>query len=164
MSVPTTTNFATCAHCGSSLAIRRTDTAHYTEVIERLEEQTERMDQELRDLRFEHQLLKLDQEWEEERREYMSSGKDGQLHKPSIWNVLIILLVTIGTPISVCFASTFDGSFSLFHLFLLIVIVAGLVMAAREFSMYKQYEEALARYQARRDALLSSRNHDQIAS
>jgi len=165
LSVPTTTNFATCAHCGSSLAIRRTDTAHYTEVIERLEEQTERIDRELRDIRFEHQLIKLDQEWEEERTRYVSRSKNGEIHEPSIQSAVMILLLMGGSPLLVWvimprprFGEDIPlTAVSLFILLMALMLTMGVIGAVSEYRRYKQYRHALKRYYDRRAVLLNSR-------
>lgn len=170
LSVPTTTNFATCAHCGSSLAIHRTESAHYTEVVGRLEEQTARIDQELRDLRLQHGLIKLDQQWEEERTEYKSLLKvsNDDFQEPSILRAVAIVLVAMAFPIVFCptmprlEGSALGGSDLVFYILLLAVPIVGLVLAANEYGKYRQYEDAVKRYYTRRDALLNSRNqhHD----
>ena len=43
LEVPPGANFVTCAHCGSRLAIKRTDNASYTEVLDQIGQRTERM-------------------------------------------------------------------------------------------------------------------------
>ena len=79
-----TTNYLTCAHCGSRLAVRRTETAHYTEVLEKLQARVDHVDREVKDLRIDNDLLRLDQDWEDRRKEYMMHRKDGELVEPSV--------------------------------------------------------------------------------
>ncbi len=80
--VPESANFVTCAHCGSQLAVKRTDTAHYTEVLTRLDARTTEMAQELEELKLQNELNAIDEEWEEERQRYMISPSRGAPYLP----------------------------------------------------------------------------------
>ncbi|MDQ3704464.1 MAG: zinc ribbon domain-containing protein [Chloroflexota bacterium] len=80
--VPESANFVTCAHCGSQLAVKRTDTAHYTEVLTRLDARTTEMAQELQELKLQNELNAIDDAWEEERQRYMISPSRGAPYLP----------------------------------------------------------------------------------
>jgi DNA-directed RNA polymerase subunit RPC12/RpoP len=159
--VTPTTNYLTCAHCGSRLAVKRTETAHYTEVLDRLQARVDQVDDELEDLRAENELLRLDQDWEEERKQYMVRTKDGSLVEPSMSGVTGSL-IGLGAIVAAfiwfstgSFSSSFSGLF-----FLLIVAAIGFSIYSiiSEWTKYQEYKAAEAAYYARRDAALSRRS------
>lgn len=64
LDVPESSNYITCSHCGSRLIVRRTDSAAYTEVLNRIDERTERMSGDLAVIRLHNELERLDREWQ----------------------------------------------------------------------------------------------------
>jgi hypothetical protein len=52
-------------YCRSSLAVRRTGSAVYTEVLNRLDERTERMSEDLVAIRLHSELERMDREWQQ---------------------------------------------------------------------------------------------------
>lgn len=48
LQVPENANFVSCAQCGSQLAVKRNESARYTEVLQRLDTRTTEMARELK--------------------------------------------------------------------------------------------------------------------
>ena len=175
--VPQSANFITCAHCGSRLAVKRTETAHYTEVLDRLQAHAYKVDRDLQYLRTQNELLLLDQAWEEERKQYMVSTTGGAPVEPSlevvILGVIVALIVTgVGGAMACAIAGSsrnagpFSGSdtglvYSVAILMIVLVIAATLSWCIYAYTKYSSYKSAEANYIARRNALLSHLNQSQ---
>src|SRR5215207_11359057 len=82
LQVPESANFVTCTHCNSQLAVKRTETAHYTEVLQRLDNRTSEMAKELRQLKLQNELMAIDEAWEDEQREYLITPSKGAAYLP----------------------------------------------------------------------------------
>lgn len=158
--VPESANFVTCAHCGSQLAVKRTDTAHYTEVLTRLDARTTEMAQELEELKLQNELNAIDQEWEEERQQYMISPSRGAPYLPDEEHVTRDMvgyaLIGVILVFALCFlvsqVSTRDFGWIIVVFGVAVVAIGGLgvgstLLKARE---YKQAEKA---YRARLQAV-----------
>jgi hypothetical protein len=76
------TNFVTCNHCGSQLAVKRNESALYTERLERLEGRTDTMAAELGRLKMQQELNQLDDDWEAEKQGYMIVYRGGARYLP----------------------------------------------------------------------------------
>ncbi len=83
MEVAATTQFATCRHCGAKLAIQRTDTAIFTEILEKLTTKTDQLSEQVNNLSGLTEVAALDREWELERENYMVTTKHGGRQIPS---------------------------------------------------------------------------------
>jgi DNA-directed RNA polymerase subunit RPC12/RpoP len=77
LQVHSTTNFVTCMHCRSQLAIKRTDSSAYTEVLEGISTHTGRMSEDLETIRLQNELERVDREWQLTREKYMVQGNSG---------------------------------------------------------------------------------------
>ncbi len=64
LAVPDTARYATCAHCGSRLAIQRSESAAWTEVAEKIADDTGRINEGVTLLTLQAELERLDREWE----------------------------------------------------------------------------------------------------
>ncbi|MGA7733434.1 MAG: hypothetical protein WCD37_19400 [Chloroflexia bacterium] len=76
------TNFVTCGHCGSQLAVRRNESALYTERLEKLEGRTDTIADELRRLKMQQELNQLDDDWASEKEGYMIAQRGGARYLP----------------------------------------------------------------------------------
>ena len=83
LDVPEGARFVTCAHCGSRLAVHRNPTAAYTEVLDRLDERTERMAGDLERIRLHDELERLDREWELTREPLLVRHENGSTSPPT---------------------------------------------------------------------------------
>jgi DNA-directed RNA polymerase subunit RPC12/RpoP len=63
LTVDERTRFVTCMHCGSKLEIKRDHSVAFTDVIERIDQNTSSAARDLEIIRLEQQLERLDREW-----------------------------------------------------------------------------------------------------
>ncbi|HEX8600557.1 MAG TPA: hypothetical protein VF952_18840 [Chloroflexia bacterium] len=160
LQVPESAKFVTCAHCGSQLAVKRTDTAHYTEVLTRLDARTSEMARELQELKLQNELNAIDEAWEEERQRYLISPSHGAPYLPDDEHVTRDMMgyAVIGVILvfALCFlasqVSTRDFGWIILIFGIAVLGIGGLgvgniLLKARE---YKQAEQA---YRARLQAV-----------
>jgi hypothetical protein len=95
LEVAPATNFVTCKHCGSQLAIRRTGSSLYTELLEKLDRRTEGMSDQLAEIAYRAELERIDREWDEERRAYLVRDKHGNTHEPNALGAKISAAIAI---------------------------------------------------------------------
>lgn len=150
------TRFVTCRYCQNRLAIKHSDTSVYTEVLEEIQETTEKLSQDMDVLKLQNQLEQLDREWLLERERHMVTGKHGNRAVPTKMGSVIGLFVVVIFGILVLGEfSRMPGSIGLFPVLVLLLIVGGFVH-----SMFKanSHDEAEKRYQTHRRQLLSQLN------
>src|SRR4028119_96003 len=83
LDVPTSADYVTCGYCGSALAVRRTGSAHYTELLVRLEQHTEYLAGRTEYLRLRDEVEALDAEWQRERKRYLTRRLNRSLRAPT---------------------------------------------------------------------------------
>ena len=157
--VPLAANYVSCTHCGSRLAIKRTETAHYTEVLERLEEldvRTQDMEAEVQRLRIHNALKTLDEEWEAQREPFTWQTKDGSLYEPSVAGAYAYLALPVIAIIVSPFIFAFISPSVLLAALLFLALLAVSVWAAIDaYNRYQKYSALKATYLSRREALLN---------
>lgn len=89
ITVPESTKYLTCTHCGSQLSIQRGGGAAYTAVLEQIDERTSRMEETLDEMRRYDEVAAIDREWELEREQFMVEGKDGARRLPSSGSAVV---------------------------------------------------------------------------
>ena len=77
LEVPKKARFVTCKYCSSRLAIKATESATYTEVLEAIGERTEKIAQDVETIKLQNRLERLDREWQTDRRRFMTRDKHG---------------------------------------------------------------------------------------
>jgi hypothetical protein len=148
------TRFATCAQCGARLAVKRSESAAYTEVLEKLERKTDAIADQLAEIQKQNELERIDREWEQEREGYMVSHKSGRRTEPSATMGIIVAIVAgvfgiiwIGSALSM----GAPGEFACFGaVFILVAIGFGFMNVVKA----KEYEAAQQRYRKRRSAAM----------
>jgi hypothetical protein len=94
LEVSATTQFATCRHCGAKLSIQRTDTAVFTEILEKLTTKTDQLSEQVNNLSGLTEIAALDREWELEREKYLVTFSVAQVDVRTVplkpWAVLPI--------------------------------------------------------------------------
>jgi hypothetical protein len=119
--------------------------------------------EQLDELQLQNDLAQLDREWEQEKEQYMVTGKYGHRYVPNkATSVLGGVIVVIGGIAWTIFATSMssgagDGVFALFPLFGVLFIVVGIGISVYSYSKASRYEQAYRAYQERRDELLASR-------
>lgn len=82
LSIPGDARFVTCTHCNSRLEVQNTGSAAYTRVLEQVAERTEALAEQVETLKQQHELERIDREWEMEREKYLIHGKHGRVYEP----------------------------------------------------------------------------------
>jgi DNA-directed RNA polymerase subunit RPC12/RpoP/F0F1-type ATP synthase assembly protein I len=89
------TRFVTCKYCNSRLAVQRTDSAVFTEVLEKIEEQTGQIAGNLKVIELQNELNQLDREWAMSRDSLMMSGRNGSRSEPSAAGGVVAIVVGV---------------------------------------------------------------------
>lgn len=92
--VAPSTNYATCAQCGASLAVRRSGDAVYTEPEG--EQALRQVAAKLDTIAHQGELARIDQEWQTEREQYLIRGRYGQRMLPSTGMSVVGGVVIVG--------------------------------------------------------------------
>jgi DNA-directed RNA polymerase subunit RPC12/RpoP len=162
LEVPAETKFVTCGYCSARLSVQRTSSAVYTEVIEKIGEQTEKLAKDVEILKLQNELARIDREWSDQRERHMVSGKHGR-HEPGSADVIAPVLVSV-VAVVITFgmlASPAPGT----ALFGLLFIVFGIVMAVANAGKANAYSQAREQYEWRRGQLLTRlRQHESADS
>jgi hypothetical protein len=90
LGVPDGTPYATCAHCGSRLAIRHGEGAQYTEVLAAVDRRTERIEADVATLRLQNELAQLDREWEMSQTQAGATGGSSKHGAPLVLGALFV--------------------------------------------------------------------------
>ncbi|MDQ5825686.1 MAG: hypothetical protein M3441_15950 [Chloroflexota bacterium] len=160
LDVPTSADFVTCGYCGSALAVRRNGSAHYTELLERLEQHTQYLAGRTEYLRLRDEVEALDAEWQRERRRYLMRRLSGSLRAPT----RTYLSSSIAVAVAACaltawwfYATANAGSGASFFGWIGAVLsLAAVVNAVRVSSKVNGYKLAKEVYRQRRDELLKA--------
>ena len=95
LKLPKDAKFVTCNHCHSQLAVKHSDSITYTERLDKLDERTDRIEEEVSHLRYQSELTAVDRQWEKEREGYMITDKHGRRREPSVVGSVIIGVVFV---------------------------------------------------------------------
>jgi len=147
--------FVTCAHCGAQLEVHRTDSAIYTEVLDQINQRTERMERDLDEIKRQNAIEQLDREWEMRRQTLLVRNKDGSSGAPSAVGGILGGLVAAGFGIFWTVIAASNGSPGVFPLFG--VIFTGVAIVGVIFTLIKssEYGDAEAEYRRRRQELIN---------
>ncbi len=77
LDVGTQTRFVTCQFCNSQLEIKRTDSSVFTEEVERIARNTDKMAENLEVIKLQNEIERLDREWNTQQVETAPSNKRG---------------------------------------------------------------------------------------
>ena len=159
LEVPSTANFLTCRYCGSRLVVRRTETAHYTELMERLEQYSQQLEDQAEYLRLRDDLDALDNEWQRERRRYLIRRPNGTFQAPTRWYLgtsIVVALVVFGLTGGWFYASANAGPGAWFFGWVGgILCVAALAYTLRVGIKVGNYNKAKQAYKQQRGELLA---------
>ncbi|HEX3997561.1 MAG TPA: hypothetical protein VHX65_03315 [Pirellulales bacterium] len=149
LQVPRDARFVTCTHCHTSLAVRRNDSATYTEKLAQIDERTGVMESELAQLHNEAELARIDREWEQERQTYLSRGNDGQMVEPSVVGSVIFGIIAVVFGMVWIGIASSQGAPAMFPLLGVVFMVIGIAAAvfgagkASEFTAARERHERL---------------------
>jgi len=149
--------FAICGHCGARLAVKHSDTAASTELLEGIDRKTDAMTEQLSAIQRQHELERIDREWEREREQHMTTGNNGIRSEPNAICGLIAAIVAgvFGIFWTVSAENIGAGKFSLFGL---VFVGLAVYLGFRSVTVGTKYMEAKARYEERRAAVVDRAN------
>lgn len=164
LEVPQSAKYIKCNHCGTQLAIRRSESATFTETVEQLAETTENLAAQVSKLTRQSEVDALDRQWDREKERYMVTDKHGAKHLPTkgtatasgcmlcvggtIWTIMAIA-ITSGAPNF----GPFQVAKFAFPAFGVAFVIFGIFMAMNNYRKAEDYERAYRRYRQRRDEL-----------
>lgn len=175
LEIPEAARFVTCRYCNAQLEIKRSASAISTEVLQRIDQSTAQMADDLSALRRDAELERLDREWSLRRENLGARDKDGASAAPAatIGYIMIIsggVVGFVGLIMFSLFATVFagllhasgaPGIFSLFPcvlpLFVVGVIAINTIMGIGIIRAARNYQTEERQYLERRQALLGAR-------
>lgn len=81
--IPTSAKYVKCNHCNTQLSVHRDSGVSFTESLEKLNETTESLREQVSRLTVQQELADLDREWDRKRQDLMISDKNGRKHVPN---------------------------------------------------------------------------------
>lgn len=144
LEVPEQANYVRCNHCDSQLAVHRSQSVSYTELVDKIVQRADRLTDEVARLGYENELARIDRDWDRERERLMITDKHGRRYEPSMAGAMIgaVIAGIIGI-----FATALAGPFGL--VFLGIAVIAGVIGWVKA----SEFEAAKRRYRRRRAAV-----------
>ena len=158
LKVPSSANYVTCNHCHTQLAVHRESGVSFTEAIDKLNQTTENLSEQVSRLAAQQELADLDRNWDRRRQDLMISDQDGRRHVPNSMGS------TIGGIIVVCFGgfwtimafgissrSPFGGAglFPFFGLVFMAFGVYGIIHTNAKAAEYQRAETSYKRQRAK---------------
>jgi hypothetical protein len=148
--------FVTCAYCKSELTVMRNEGAISTEVLQRIEQKTDRMADNLDVIRIQGELDLLDREWQMKRETMLVRDRRGKLIEPVGTSTLAgcaiaVVLAPIFSLLSIGSAFFKDNSVAVILTLMIVTIVIVNLARGKRRSPYKI---ALADYERRRARLM----------
>ena len=161
LDVPANVRFVSCAYCGSRLAVRRTESAAYTEVLERLDQRAELMAGDIEAIRLQNELERVDREWQMEREQWMVRNKDGSVGSPSATGPFVAVVITLFGLVTVL---SMDGVGTSVPIPVIILVFFGLAVAGfvAAVSRSQSHGAAEAAYRQRREELVRQLEENRI--
>jgi hypothetical protein len=146
--------FVTCGFCNSRLEIHRSPTATYSALIEKIEQRTEAMAEDLGVIRIQNEIEQLDREWMMQRDGFMVKNKDGGTREPGGIGGLIASLFAAGFGVVWTIGASRIGAPGFFTAFGVIFICFALFGGISTMAKGSSYQSARGSYDARRQLLL----------
>ena len=172
LQVPEGARFVTCRYCNASLEIKRTDSAIYTETLQRIDQRTAEMAEDLDAIRHEHELERLDREWTLRRESFMSRSKHGNVTEPSVVGGIMAIVIGGGFGLFwtiMAFSITSHGAamgaplgISIFPLFGVLFIVVAVISGLTMMSKALRYQQEQRDYQRQREKVLARRSSSSV--
>lgn len=147
--------FVTCNYCHARLEVVHGTSITHTKLLEELDQRTESMAKDIKVLKLENELERLDREWESTRQAMLVRGKNGSVSEPSATSATFggIMAIVMGVVWMVLTGSTPAPAF--FPMFGLVFIGAGIFGMISGNGKASEFEGLRSRYQARRGELVS---------
>ena len=156
LDVGTQTRFVTCQFCNSQLEIKRTDSSVFTQEVERIARNTDKMAENLEVIKLQNEIERLDREWTNQQAESAPSGKRGG---PQTTGGAILGLVFAVFFALVCFGiagtAGSSGAPGIFSLVPVGMGIFALVAAVMSLMKTSSLDQSRTDYQRKRNDLLN---------
>lgn len=154
------TNFVTCSHCGARLAVKRTATSSYTELMEHIDRKTDAISAQLAEIARQNELERIDREWDQERQGYLTKTKNGNQTEPNAAaGIVVAVVMGLFAVLWMGFTGTMGAPF-FFPLFGFFFLGVAVFVGFASVTQAKKFTEAKARYEQRRRAALAGKPAD----
>lgn len=158
LEVDESVRYVTCNYCDARLEIVHDKTVTHSRLLEKIERQTEVMADDLKVIRLQNDLDKLDREWSMKSQSLMVTDKNGSKSVPSsVGSIAGGIIAIVGGVIWMGFASSM-GSPGIFPLFGLVIIGFGLVGMFHGAGKAQTYQKSKATMEREREKLLRQIN------
>ncbi|MDP6442548.1 MAG: hypothetical protein QGG36_29880 [Pirellulaceae bacterium] len=147
--IPHKVKFLTCAFCNAKLQVHHTETAVYSEVLERLEDKTEQIADELARLKVSTDVERLDSRWRDDRHRHMMRDKRGNYHVPSRPLAVVMTIVICGIALVMLFNA--PGQMAMFGIVFVAIAIGNCI---RVFLKAEDFDRAKRRYRRDRRSLI----------
>jgi hypothetical protein len=161
LEIQTTTRFLTCTYCGAKLEVHRSGGSLYTEVLESIDQRTQRMEQDLDVIKRQNEVERLDREWMLRREQFLTRNKDGSTSPPSAVGTIVGPIVAVVFGIIWMVGAASAGAPVLFVVFGLVFVVAAMIAGITGAGKAAQYQDQQRAYEQQRQQLLSPQRPNQ---
>ncbi|MEM8907668.1 MAG: hypothetical protein AAGD05_07460 [Bacteroidota bacterium] len=159
LEIPKKIKFFTCSYCGSSLTIKKSGHAVYTEILSDINANTKRIINHSTLLLIEKKIARLDREWSMKKKHF----KKGERERPGsiLLGLLVQIIALVGFSFVFIKSFNFRGSQEFFPLAFLgvtILIVFTVFQTLSRYSSASKFQKAQKKYMIQRAHLLQSLN------
>ena len=164
LDVPPAARFVTCRYCGANLEVKRTPSTISTELLDRIDQRTAAMAEDLGALRRSQELEQLDHEWQLRRDGLLIRGKNGSVSEPTtVGGIVLIVFSSVAGLAWMTFAFAITGGaramgapgvFSAFPLFGLVFIAFGVFGGIMTITRATRFRAERDDYERRRASLM----------
>jgi hypothetical protein len=147
--------FVTCNYCNARLEVVHDASTTHTKLFEELDHRTESMARDIKVLKLENELGRLEREWESTRQAMLIRGKDGSVSEPNATSATFGgIMAIVGGVVWMIFTGSM-GAPGPFPLFGLLFIGGGIFGMISRNGKASEFANIRARYQLRRGKLVS---------
>lgn len=138
LQVPESSRFVTCNHCSTRLAVRRTETATFTEMLESLEAGQVELRDRLQRVELESRLAQLERDWDQVREKLIGAGGE----PPTVMSLVLPAVCGVGVAVMmIAFGEIATG---------IVAGAVGLGVSVWTYWTMKNYDDAFGRYRKSR--------------
>ena len=146
--------FVTCNFCGSKLEIVHDKTTTHSRLLEKIGRQTNEMAGDLKVIKLQNELERLDREWERFRGKTLVSDKNGNISEPSAGGTAFGGIFGIVGAIAFIFITSQGGAPAFVPLFGIVIIAFALFNMSRGLGKAHEFSATRSKYEAKRREIL----------
>jgi len=161
LEISPTTNFVTCAYCGYKLQVHRSASSVYTEVLEsidHIDQRTQRMEQDIDQIKRQNEIERLDREWAMRRDGMLVRDKNGAMSEPSVVGGIFGAIIAVVGGIVWIVVTSSSGAPAFFPLFGVLFMIVGFIAGIGGVFRASRYQDAQRAYEQQREQLLRNQN------